>query len=537
MNKIEDLVKEIAPAKEERPKTYTAEVSHTDEEGVVWVRLPGADQDTPTASTSAEVKMGDTVTVEWRNNKLYIAGNYTNPSAGVTRVRKAEQTAEKAMSDAETAQAAADSAQEAATQAITIAGDTDQHFWFTETGADTGAHITEATQEDFLADPTNGGGNLLARSNGIAVRDGLAELASFSASGAQIGREHEVRFFVTRESIALENDDDDAIFSVVEDAAGTITRSAVVATFADPSDVSTTTYTVSDSITASGAVAVFFETNGIQYTLDSTLATAIATAGSGVTIALTQDGVDYCQGLMTETATSGVLSIDYYITHYDKALMDMTGAMSVVGAGNIIKVTNNEWTSSKMSNTYIGAVNSNSGKSVYFGIGAGGQNRGIYDKTNDKWMIYTDAQGVTTVMGKAVKTDSPLTVAGHSSPIGTLLTTHLASAKSVQPSTGTALCSITLPAGTWTLVGYVEFPPNATGVRAINLHTTSGSTFRQVQVNAANGYTTLETTITAQIATNTTYYLNCWHNSSTALTMPVGTAGGLTNGIRAIRIA
>ena len=43
MNKIEELVKEIAPAKEERPKTYTAEVSHTDDEGVVWVRLPGAE--------------------------------------------------------------------------------------------------------------------------------------------------------------------------------------------------------------------------------------------------------------------------------------------------------------------------------------------------------------------------------------------------------------------------------------------------------------------------------------------------------------
>ena len=188
MNKIEDLVKEIAPAKEERPKTYTAEVSHTDEEGIVWVRLPGAEQDTPTASTSSEVKMGDTVTVEWRNNKLYIAGNYTNPSAGVTRVAKAEQTAEKAMSDAETAQAVADSAQKTANAAITIAGDTDQHFWFTETGTDTGAHITEATQEDFLDDPTNGGGNLLARSNGIAARDGLTELATFSANGARVGK-------------------------------------------------------------------------------------------------------------------------------------------------------------------------------------------------------------------------------------------------------------------------------------------------------------------------------------------------------------
>lgn len=68
-----------------------------------------------------------------------------------------------------------------------IASNTDQYFWHTSTGTDTGAHITEKTQEAFLADPANGGGNLLARSNGIAVRDGLTELASFGADATQIG--------------------------------------------------------------------------------------------------------------------------------------------------------------------------------------------------------------------------------------------------------------------------------------------------------------------------------------------------------------
>lgn len=70
-----------------------------------------------------------------------------------------------------------------AEEAKTIAEDTAQYFWVTETGTDTGAHITEVTKEEFLDDPSNGGGNLLARSNGIAVRDGLNELATFSADG------------------------------------------------------------------------------------------------------------------------------------------------------------------------------------------------------------------------------------------------------------------------------------------------------------------------------------------------------------------
>lgn len=80
-------------------------------------------------------------------------------------------------------------ASDIAEAAKTIAGNTAQYFWFTETGTDTGAHITEIPQEDFLADPENGGGNLLARSNGVAVRDGLDELAQFGADGITLGQD------------------------------------------------------------------------------------------------------------------------------------------------------------------------------------------------------------------------------------------------------------------------------------------------------------------------------------------------------------
>ena len=88
--------------------------------------------------------------------------------------------------------ASAEEAMNAANEALTIAGNTNQYFWHTETGTDTGAHITEIPKDDFIRetqiDPTRGGGNLLARSNGMAVREGLIELATFGASGAQIGR-------------------------------------------------------------------------------------------------------------------------------------------------------------------------------------------------------------------------------------------------------------------------------------------------------------------------------------------------------------
>ena len=83
-----------------------------------------------------------------------------------------------------TAQATADTAQATANSAKTVADNTAQYFWFTSTGTDTGAHISEKTQQQFLSSPS--GSNLLARSNGIAIRDGMEELATFTTSGVNI---------------------------------------------------------------------------------------------------------------------------------------------------------------------------------------------------------------------------------------------------------------------------------------------------------------------------------------------------------------
>lgn len=91
-----------------------------------------------------------------------------------------------------------------ATNALKIANDTSQYFWFTGTGTDTGAHITEVPREEFLADPTNGGGNLLARSNGIAIRLGLLERAVFGANGARIGLEDEAHATMTDRRFQLQ---------------------------------------------------------------------------------------------------------------------------------------------------------------------------------------------------------------------------------------------------------------------------------------------------------------------------------------------
>ena len=68
-----------------------------------------------------------------------------------------------------------------ATEAKTIADNTDQYFWHTTSGTDTGTHITQVQKDTFTTMPD--GYNLLARSNGIAVRNALDEMAIFKDDG------------------------------------------------------------------------------------------------------------------------------------------------------------------------------------------------------------------------------------------------------------------------------------------------------------------------------------------------------------------
>lgn len=98
-----------------------------------------------------------------------------------------------------------------------IAGDNNQYFWHTETGTDTGSHITEVTQDEFEADPLHGGANLLARSNGVAVRDGLDELAEFSASLARIGSYTGQHAEVATDEFRLKDADLETTFAVTAD--------------------------------------------------------------------------------------------------------------------------------------------------------------------------------------------------------------------------------------------------------------------------------------------------------------------------------
>ena len=123
----------------------------------------------------------------WSYDMTYVSGKYIWTRDEITRTNGSIVYSEGKYNPALT------NACKNANSALQIAADTNQYFWYaeTDTGAGAGAHITELPQEDFLDDPDNGGGNLLATSNGIAARDGLTDLAVFGASGAQIGQSND----------------------------------------------------------------------------------------------------------------------------------------------------------------------------------------------------------------------------------------------------------------------------------------------------------------------------------------------------------
>lgn len=58
-----------------------------------------------------------------------------------------------------------------------------QHFWTDNNGA----HITEVDRTSYIDNPDQAGGNLLARSDGLYLRDGVKTLASFKSDKVSIG--------------------------------------------------------------------------------------------------------------------------------------------------------------------------------------------------------------------------------------------------------------------------------------------------------------------------------------------------------------
>lgn len=195
MSELSDLVKMLKNNKESG-SDYTGTVTRVDG-NTAYVRLNGSDiMDTPVVM-SIDAKVGDQVRVRIRNGKAWLTGNDTAPPTNDTKsIRQLQQAAENSDKRVNKMQKAVD-------ETAGLAANTNQYFWFTEEGSDTGAHVTEIPRKQFIADPEHGGGNLLMRSNGLAIRNGLVELARMMSDGIQIGDDNGFRVVIGEDSIEL----------------------------------------------------------------------------------------------------------------------------------------------------------------------------------------------------------------------------------------------------------------------------------------------------------------------------------------------
>lgn len=154
--------------------------------------------------------------------------------------------------------------------AKSVADNTAQYFWFTSSGNDTGAHISEKTQAQFISSPT--GGNLLARSNGIAVRDGLTELATFGATSARIGQTADSHVEIAPTSIIMQtkptsNGSPITTFEVAQTSATVKTKRTYNISVSGGSDYSDTIplgRTVNSWV--SNGIILNYKLNGTNYT-------------------------------------------------------------------------------------------------------------------------------------------------------------------------------------------------------------------------------------------------------------------------------
>lgn len=403
------------------------------------------------------------------------------------------------------AQTTADGARVIADEAKTIADDTAQFFWFTSSGDDTGAHISEKTRAEFETAPS--GGNLLARSNGIAVRDGLQELANFSESGIVVGdffdvtngggeishAEYTSKSGRWMDAVTINLSTDETLSSAwqsvasgetfiirvryVYSGARTVTMTERVSFVKGTSSSETyATYDGANSIT----VTASYPPNTNPYQYKDSIALGVVTISATPLYRFGHDVADEGGGFCFLTGHGTKASANNYQFVCGKFNEEVSGYL-VVGKGT-----------------------SDTNRSNAFVVGTGGE---LYCK-------------------------------GHSTSIGSTTRTSLSSALSVPSNTDKNVLSLTIPAGSWVIEGQVRFASGAIGLRRIALSPNSADTsdatidtYAGAQTNAVSGQQTImNISLVVAISEDTRFYLCARQSASSA----VNAEGAL---IKAIRIA
>lgn len=391
-------------------------------------------------------------------------------------------------------------------EALAVASDAQQtaqelnlHFWYTASGSEAGAHIAEVDKPTFESNPT--GGNLLSSSNGIAVRDGLTELASFGST-ATIGLTSDYHLDIASAGAVIKKGATNLlkITGRIVDAASNWKRAFI------------------SIVTGSNDAQIYMDAS------DTTGGTNIsATAGD----AIAQMGVGASTSLGKLATVNLSVSKDGGMTGPE---IRVSTARDIVLDGKIY-LTNGKAIYTEDSNGNDRAlVTSNSQDQYTFGNGSYYYNEGsVYYDGN---VVNIRSKGNINVTGNIISNGS-IRVSGHSSAIGTIVNgTRSSSAGSVGTSYKT-VASVSLTAGTWVINAYNSFNGGTAGSRRV-LITTDSSGTTDAGAGSSTGYAPANTQVVVRsmhivtLSETTTYYMRC--KSASTVDSPYGN-------ISAVRIA
>ena len=551
-----DAIKQLFPQAQTRRR---ATVQRVDNDGTIWVQLPGASHTTPIQSTGANVQPGDEVLTELRGNSLHITENQTDPAIGATTATRI------ARAIVQPVNAEAQAAKGIAAEAQAVAQATGQHFF----ADDNGAHITDVTQDEWAAavddnfsdyDPdTKPYHNQLLNSLGILLRTALNNLVSitrsaiafydgagnaasnivarFGADGAQVGLTDESHLTLDYHSLQMVDKDGDTYFHV------------------------------SDLRNENGVATVeetFLPANhyvGERYNCNLTVASVVSLIGA--------DSNDYTarvsgiSGKQLQFSPSLPLAVDMTLTYTTESAEAKAFTFGTRTAGNVGAMSTTGGVGNRAEAPYSAAFGSGNrargegslahgvgsiayGKSSQasgtscttnknaegahaFGVGVNAYTKGgtAIGRYNSGTAAALSVGNGTSDSNRSdaftVDWNGGIYCANHSTPIGAQVDKTISTAVSVPNNSTKSLGTITLTPGTWLILGHVVFPANATGVRYAAIGTTVAINTTADHMSAVSaiampaGVTAMEVQEIVTITANTTYNLNAYHTGGTAL--------------------
>lgn len=429
-----------------------------------------------------------------------------------------------------------DVTEELVERAERAAAATSQHFWHD----DNGAHVTQVTQDewnDSTGSSYHSGPNSLWNAFGVLFRDGLTNLLAVLTNG-----------------IAIYDGNGNAAGNILAEFTANLVRiggrfatsgqsSAGVQFFAD--DSSTSDLTASHYIDTEQDMQVYHNlmldgtttdqmlTGGtVSHSASGNLATYQEVYNDGSSWSEESDtGITAKTGNAQQVAKMGVNALRSSAgTQTRRAYVQADTLRLTQGYGSSAEVTNHDMADVQdalngiyhldavrnvngSGNTYFAAERTDTGHQMQFGIGADGDNRGIWDESLGTWALYLDANNRLYIPQHAMARHD-------ASTSGSI---------SVPNAKDTSLCSITIrEAGMWLLIGHGFFASNTTGRRVMGITASSGGSLSAtaansvIQQNATDGSSTAIScfdVVTCNYGGSFVRYLTVYQNSGKALSV------------------